>query len=189
MRHSSLTSYRQPTKIRVTSMTHKGKGNKTITEVREGSQLAITQATQKEEQFTTAEGKGLVITEKFKDWFTLYLDKSKPKTYGNATQCALAVYDTESYWSAARIGGENSKKLKNIAVLILENEGFGLADLMKIGTKKMMEGSFSDWKSFMEMLGYFDPKGNNDKQTENTFNFDNLNVAIMRAREARGLKG
>lgn len=169
-------------------MSHQKRKNRSIGEIREEAQFAIIQAAQKEERFTTAEGKRLIITEKFKDWCALYFDKTKPETYGNATQCALAVYDTGNYWSAARIGGENSKKLKNIAVSILENEGFGFADLMKIGVKKMMEGSFSDWKAFMEMLGYFNPKDYGNQQTENTFDFNNLNVAIMEARKARGLK-
>lgn len=169
-------------------MTPQEEQDQTTFEARGSSQLAIVRATKKKGRVTTTEGKGLVITEKFKDWCALYLDKSKPETYGNATRSALATYNTDSYWSAARIGGENSKKLKNIAVFILETEGFGFADLMKIGIKKMMEGSFSDWKAFMEMLGYFDPKGCNDKQSENTFNFENLNIAITKAREARGLK-
>lgn len=169
-------------------MTPQGEQSQTTFEARENSQLAIVRATKKGKRVTTAEGKELIITEKFKDWCALYFDKTRNETYGNATKCALAIYNTESYWSAARIGGENSKKLKNIAVLILEHEGFGLADLMKIGIKKMMEGSFSDWKAFMEMLGHFDPKGHGDKQTENTFNFDNLQIAIMRDRKARGLK-
>lgn len=169
-------------------MNTQGQKIQTITEARGNSQLALVQATKVGRRVTTSEGKEFIITEKFKDWCALYFDKTRPETYGNATQCALAVYDTESYWSAARIGGENSKKLKNIAVSILDNEGFGFADLMKIGIKKMMEGSFSDWKSFMEMLGHFDPKGYGDRQTENTFNFDNLQIAIMRDRKARGLK-
>lgn len=126
------------------------------------------------------------MSQKFKDWTVLFFDKSKPETYGNATRCALATYDTESYQSAARIGFENSKKLKNLAAAVADNEGYGYADLIKIGLKKMMEGSYGDWESFMERMELFDPK---KKQGEgNTFNFDNLNVAIMRDREARGLK-
>ncbi len=161
----------------------------TTAEARERSQSAIVQATNKGERLITAEGKEVIITEKFKDWCALYFDKTRPETYGNATRSALAVYNTDSYYNAGAIGYTNSKKLQIIARTMLDNEGFGMADLLKIGLSKMTEGSFSDWKAFMEMLGYFDPKGYNDRQPENTFNFENLNVAIMRDREARGLKG
>ena len=135
---------------------------------------------------TETEDKEMRVTQKFKDWTVLFFDKSKPETYGNATRCALATYDTESYQSAARIGFENSKKLKNLAAAVADNEGYGYADLIKIGLKKMMEGSYGDWESFMERMGHFEPK---KKAGEgNTFNFDNLQIAIMNDRKARGLK-
>lgn len=144
-------------------------------------------ATPENQTIETKKGEADIrVSQKFKDWTVLFFDKSKPETYGNATRCALATYDTESYQSAARIGFENSKKLKNLAAAVADNEGYGYADLIKIGLKKMMEGSYGDWESFMERMELFDPK---KKQGEgNTFNFDNLNVAIMRDREARGLK-
>jgi hypothetical protein len=124
-------------------MTRQKRQHGTITEAREESQFAIVQSNEKEDRFTTVEGKELIITEKFKDWCALYFDKSKVETYGNATRCALMVYNTKSYYNAGAIGHTNSKKLQIIAKTILDNEGFGMADLLKIGLSKMTEGSFS----------------------------------------------
>mgnify|MGYP000905488427 CR=1 FL=1 len=157
------------------------------TKAAESKVVAQIVATPENQTIETKKGEADIrVSQKFKDWTVLFFDKSKPETYGNATRCALATYDTESYQSAARIGFENSKKLKNLAAAVADNEGYGYADLIKIGLKKMMEGSYGDWESFMERMELFDPK---KKQGEgNTFNFDNLNVAIMRDREARGLK-
>ncbi len=166
-------------------MTTQKRKRKSISKVRAESQAAISQAATEEDRFTTAEGRELIMTEKFKDWCALYFDKSKPETYGNATRCALAVYNTDSYYNAGAIGHTNYKKLQNIARTIAENEGFGIADLMKIGLSKMTQGSFSDWKTFMEILGYIEPPSKTPPQS--TFNFDNLNVAIMQERRRRGL--
>lgn len=144
-------------------------------------------ATPENQTIETKEGEADIrVSQKFKDWTVLFFDKSKPETYGNATKCALEVYDTTNYASAGQIGHENLRKLEKLASTVADSEGYGYADLIKIGLKKMMEGSYGDWESFMERMGHFDPK---KKQGEgNTFNFDNLNVAIMRDREARGLK-
>lgn len=123
---------------------------------------------------------------KFKRWAELFFDKSNPRCYGNKTQCALVAYNTKNYNSASCIGYQNYRKLQFSASVILELEGFGFGELVKIGASKMMAGSFSDWVKLMEILGYIDPKG---KETpDNTFNFENLNVAIWRDRKARGLE-
>lgn len=126
------------------------------------------------------------VSQKFKDWTVLFFDKSKPETYGNATRCALEAYGIKEYSSAGVIGHENLKKLKNIGATVADAEGYGYADLIKIGLKKMMEGSYGDWESFMERMEHFEPKKKGGEG--NTFNFDNLQIAIMNDRKARGLK-
>lgn len=126
------------------------------------------------------------LSSKFNRWVELFMNKSNPKLYGNKTQCALAVYDTNNYNSASCIGYQNYRKLQFLASSILEAEGFGFAKLMKIGMSKVLAGSFSDWVKMMELLGYFPPKGK--KEPVNEFNFENLNVMINRDRKTRGLE-
>lgn len=145
-------------------------------------------ATPENQTIETKEGEADIrVSQKFKDWTVLFFDKSRPETYGNATRCALEAYNTTNYASAGQIGHENLKKLEKLASTVADGEGYGYADLIKIGLKKMMEGSYGDWESFMERMGHFEPK---KKAGEgNTFNFDNLQIAIMNDRKARGLKG
>ena len=127
---------------------------------------------------------------KFKRWVELFTDKSNPKLYGNKTQCALAAYDTDNYDSASSIGYQNFRKLQFLASEVLEKEGFGFAEMMKIGMAKVMKGSFADWDKMMERCGYFQPK---DKpgigvNIENTYNFANLAADFRKARQERGLE-
>lgn len=133
--------------------------------------------------------KKIRLSWKFEAWAKLFMDESNPKYWGNATQCALKVYDTDNYHSAGQIGHENLKKLEKMAFLILEGAGIGFGELMKIGLTKMMKGSYGDWEAFMELLGYFKTVSKNEKaESESTFDFNNLNVTIRNARKARGLK-
>lgn len=127
------------------------------------------------------------VGKKFKEWTALFLDKSNREYYGNATKCALKVYNTDNYATAGSIGSQNLKKLKNIGGIILENEGFGIGEMMKIGMAKVMSGNYGDWDKMMERLGYFEPPAKNP-EGGNTFNFENLNVAIMKDRHNRGLE-
>lgn len=71
-------------------------------------------------------------TRKFNEWLRYFLESKNRETYGNATQSALKVYGASSYDSAASIGHQNFKKLQFLSVKILDIEGFGFADLMKI---------------------------------------------------------
>jgi len=130
-----------------------------------------------------------IETQKFKDWCRLFFDKSNRETYGNATKSALRVYNTESYWSAASIGHENLKKVKNMRLAIADNEGFGLADMMKIGLTKMLSGEFGDWDKMMVRLGYFEPEPGKVEATQNNFNFNfgDMQQAIAASRKERGL--
>ena len=129
-----------------------------------------------------------INTVKFNRWAALLLDKTKKETYGNATRCALQVYNTENYMSAATIGHENLKKLQNLRLAIADNEGFGFADLMKIGLTKMLQGDV-DWDKMMVRLGYFEPDPGNVQATQNNFNFNfaNMSDAIAASRKERGL--
>lgn len=128
------------------------------------------------------------LSEKFKEWITLFMDKSNREYYGNATKCALKVYDTDNYNSASCIGYQNYRKLQNLLLMLLEEEQLGFMDLMKIGITKVLKGSYNDWDSFMERLGYFDSKSKIKDKLKDTFDFENLNIAIKNSRKKRGLK-
>lgn len=110
-----------------------------------------------ETEKATETPKKVRLTRKFDAWAKLFMDGSNPEYWGNATRCALKVYDTDNYHSAGQIGYENLKKLEKMAFLILEEAGIGFGELMKIGLAKMLKGSYKDWEAFMERLGYFKP--------------------------------
>lgn len=124
---------------------------------------------------------------KFKHWVELFTDKSNPKLYGNKTQCALIAYDTTKYDSASSIGYQNFRKLQFLASEVLEKEGFGFAELMKIGMAKVIAGSFADWDKMMERCGYFQPKDKVGIEIGNTYNIANMHDDIIKARRERGL--
>lgn len=127
------------------------------------------------------------LTPRFKDWLALFMDKSNQQYYGNATQCALKTYNCNNYFSAGVIGSRNLKKLQGIMGSFLEAEQMGFGEMVKIGAAKMIKGTFQDWKEFMIMAGFYEPPAKQDGGTNNTFNFANLNVAIMNDRRERGL--
>lgn len=135
------------------------------------------------------EPKALVLTPeyretvKFNRWCKAFLDKGS-KTYGNATQSALQVYNTESYSSAGRIGFENTKKLKNLGTMIADSEGKGYAERMKKFIEKGFNGSFDEMERLMIRLGDFEPE--EKSPTLNQFNF-NMGDAINQSRRERGL--
>lgn len=126
---------------------------------------------------------------KFKRWVELFFDKDNPRFYGNKTQCAMEAYNTSNYNSASCIGYQNYRKLQFSLAAILELEGFGLVELVRIGAAKMLAGSFSDWRELMMMAGYYDPKAKPEVEINigNTYNFANLSADIARARRERGL--
>lgn len=130
-----------------------------------------------------------VMSQKFKAWARHFFDIRDKTTYGNATRAALKVYNTENVVSAASIGHENLRKLQNVRLAIADNEGFGFADLMRIGIAKMAKGEFADWDKFMVRLGYFEPEPGNIQATQNNFNFNfaNMQDAIIASRKERGL--
>ena len=160
-------------------MTKKEKPDqKTITDIKAADDSALSTAIQEAPS-------ELRLGEKFKAWTLLFMDKGDRKYWGNATQCALKIYDTDNYHTAESIGSQNLKKLKLIGAIVLEAEGMGFGELMKIGASKMLKGSYSDWESLMERVGYFEAK--NKKDDGNTFNVENMQLAIIRDRKARGL--
>jgi len=131
-------------------------------------------------------------TLKFKRWTKLFLskmidDKVNP-LYGNATKCALAVYGTKSYMTAAGIGSINYKKLRSMKEYILDNEGYGIADLMKIGLAKVLKGNYQDWESFMIQMGYMQPQPKVGVAIQNNFNMADLQTAVAQSRKERGLQ-
>jgi hypothetical protein len=127
---------------------------------------------------------------KFKRWVELFFDRDNPKFYGNKTQCAMAAYNTTNYNSASCIGYQNYRKLQFSLGAILELEGFGLVELVRIGAAKMLAGSFSDWRELMIMAGYYDPKAKPEVEINigNTYNIANLGADFAKARRERGLE-
>jgi len=126
-----------------------------------------------------------LISVKFEEWAIMFLDKNNPN-WGNATKCALKVYKTDKYHSAGAIGHQNLLKLKTIMNTLLDSKKLGVGQLLEIGAAKMMNGSYSDWTDFMERMGYFKKEKENDNP--NFFNFDNLNIQILKDRKERGLE-
>ena len=126
---------------------------------------------------------------KFKRWVELFFDKDNPKFYGNKTQCAMEAYNTSNYNSASCIGYQNYRKLQFSLAAILELEGFGLVELVRIGAAKMLAGSFSDWRELMIMAGYYDPKAKPEAEINigAVYNIANLSADIAKARRDRGL--
>ena len=62
-----------------------------------------------------------IETYRFNKWVECFTDASNPKTFGNATQSTLAVYNTTNYSSAAKIGSDNYKKVKYLGRAMFEN--------------------------------------------------------------------
>ncbi|MGB9680922.1 MAG: hypothetical protein ACPLYC_01830 [Minisyncoccia bacterium] len=108
-------------------------------------------------------------TPKFREWVRLFFDRGNKETFLNATKSAIYAYNLDpvkQYASAGQIGYENLKKLENPAVKILESMGITFTELLKLGFKKVAEGSYSDWDKFMQRLGFFD-KEEEKQQTVN----------------------
>lgn len=129
------------------------------------------------------------MTPKFKAWSALYMDKGNKEYWGNATRCALKTYNTTNVASAARIGHDNTRKLKIFIGTILEYEGMGMGEMIKIGAAKMLKGTFQDWKELMIMAGYYDPNYKPDVEINigAIYNIANLSADIAKARRDRGL--
>lgn len=121
---------------------------------------------------------------KYSKWIELFTTKDS-KTYGNATQSALAVYNTESYSTASVIGHENLRKHKELAKLFLESQGFTYDKLMEMGIDKVSKGKYQDWESFMKTVGYFAEK---PEPANVTFDFSTIGEVIKKARISRGLE-
>jgi hypothetical protein len=129
---------------------------------------------------------------KFNRWAKLFTSKTingeVNPIYGNATRCALAVYGTKSYYTAGRMGSDNYKKLRSIKEYILDNEGYGVVDLMKIGLAKVLKGDYEDWESFMIQMGYLQPQPKVGVAIQNNFNMADLQSAVSQSRKERGLQ-
>ena len=125
-------------------------------------------------------------------WTKLFMSKTIDgqvnPLYGNATRCALACYGTKKITSAGQIGYENYKKLKGMKEYIVDSEGYGIADLMKIGLAKVIKGNYEDWESFMIQMGYLQPQPKVGVAIQNNFNIAELGEAVAQARKERGLQ-
>jgi len=126
-------------------------------------------------------------TDKFDQWVMHYTDETDKECYLNATRSAMKAYQTDNYQMAAVIGHKNIKKYKTLAVITLEKIGFTFSELMKIGVKKMMDGTYKDWESFMERLDYFENRKIIELNQPEPYDFSNLGRDIERSRIERGL--
>lgn len=130
-------------------------------------------------------------TQKFNLWAKYFTDKNDRDCYLNATKSAIKAYGYSSpgqYHLASVTGSKNMRKYEFLASSTLDMMGFGFGDLLKIGIKKVLEGSYKDWDAFMERVGYFEEKGKIQQNNHfNQFNFENIQEAIIQARTERGL--
>ena len=126
-------------------------------------------------------------TEKFNRWVRCFYDIKDKECFGNATRSALKSYNTKNYNTASVIGHKNIRKAKIMAVSIVDQLGYGFADLIKIGLAKMMKGGYSDWDRFMVRLGYFEPENKIGVAIQNNFDFSGQEEAIRKSRQERGL--
>jgi len=127
-------------------------------------------------------------TRKFNLWVKYFMDKSNPDTYGNAVRSALKTYNTSNYHSAGQIGYENLKKLENMKLMIAENEGFGIAEFIKVALAKGLKGTYKDWEDLGIQLGYFSRKPEAQVNIQANYNFSNLGMDINNDRKIRGLQ-
>jgi len=126
-------------------------------------------------------------TLKFRKWSELYMDSSNSEVFGNATECALRVYNAKNRASAANIGYENVRKLENILPQIAESLNFTLPRLLTELYDKAK--SFDELERFMTKIGYL-PSSKQlevNLQQNNQYNFANLAEDFARARKERGL--
>lgn len=88
------------------------------------------------------------ITKKQKEWANKYLET------GNKTQAALAVYDTESYGTAAVIGVENINK-PNVRQYLEENASAVAANMLKLALNAEKESDqISAGKDVLDRAGF-----------------------------------
>lgn len=141
---------------------------------------------QKEWAIVLSQDPELIKGRKFKAWCQFFYDESNKDTYLNATKSALKAYRTQSYGSAAAMGCENYKKLKNLNPMIADIHGYGVGERIKIALAKAMQGNYSDWDKLLVRLGDFEDKP--ASLTQNNFHFDNLAEEIAKSRQERGLQ-
>jgi len=130
-------------------------------------------------------------TKKYNLWARYFTDDNNKKTWGNATQSAIAAYGYGTpgqYHLASITGSKNMRKYEFLATSMLDKIGFSFGELLKIGVKKVLDGTYKDWESLMERLGYFEGKYSPQQLNQfNQFNIENLSQDIARSREERGL--
>ena len=130
-------------------------------------------------------------TVRYNLWAKYFTDVNHKDTWGNATQSAIKAYGYDSpdrYHLASVTGSKNMRKYEYLAVGIADMMGFGFGQLMKIGIKKALDGSYKDWDSLMVRLGYFEVKEPPHQYNQfNQFNFKDIGEAIAQSRKERGL--
>ena len=81
------------------------------------------------------------------------------------------------------------RKYEFLAVSVLDGLGFSFGELLKIGIKKVLDGNYKDWESFMQKIGNFEEKDTIQQNTLfNQFNFEDIGSAIAHSRRERGLR-
>ena len=89
-------------------------------------------------------------TKKFIDWTEEWLSS------GNATKAALKTYDCKSEGTAAAIGSQNLRKLKNAGQLYLESKGVGYTKLLDVAVQNMVKAGAKTtdwWDRIIEQTG------------------------------------
>lgn len=128
-------------------------------------------------------------TQKFNLWAKYFMDKSNKDTHLNGTQSAIKAYGYTSpsqYHLASITGSKNMRKYEFLAISVLDMIGFSFGELLKIGVKKVLDGSYKDWESFMQKIGSFEEKPQQNNQF-NQINFHEIQMQMIQERKNRGL--
>lgn len=144
---------------------------------------------------STTQLRKLKNTKKFGDWCRYFLDPTNKTTYGNKTQAAMKAYGynpSTQYNTASCMGYTNYRKLQtlnqHVGASLLEGDGYGFGELLRLGLQKVKSGTYKDWESFMSLLGYFENSvGDIQNLQLSQINF-NLADEIKRSRQLRGLE-
>ncbi len=95
--------------------------------------------------------KNYTLTPKYKLWESYYLD-SKLDTFGNATLSAIKAYNLDpetQYYTAGRMGHDNTKKHKDLAKRFYEKSGKSHKDVYNILWNMMLA------KKDVDLVFYF----------------------------------
>ncbi len=94
-------------------------------------------------------------------WAKYFFDRANKKTYGNKTQSAMAAYSLDpetQYWSAAKIGQENYKKLSIFATGYYDADGMTVAKVLDLIAVHAVAGKAKALEMLAILTDVYNPK-------------------------------